>query len=258
MTVGKTYAEGRLRITDLVLGLGEEADQPVPTCPAWSVRDVIAHLAGVCADILAGNLAGVGTDAWADAQVRARWGRSIGDLVEEWSHVAPRTERLARRFPGRTGAWWVADATTHEHDIRGAIGAPGARQSEGGAMGLDLLVTVLFHAAVSVRGLPPVEVRAEGRSWTVGTGEVAPVGDEAALADAAAERASSALLSGDCSRPGEPIGAVEAPAFELFRALTGRRSRGQIRRYHWTLDPEPYLVAFQNRPFTISPQDVEE
>jgi Mycothiol maleylpyruvate isomerase N-terminal domain len=72
VTVGRTYAESRRRITDLVAGLGQEAERPVPTCPAWSVRDVIAHLAGVCADILAGNLAGIGTDAWADAQVRPR------------------------------------------------------------------------------------------------------------------------------------------------------------------------------------------
>jgi uncharacterized protein (TIGR03083 family) len=256
--VGKTYAEGRLRITDLVVGLGEEADRPVPTCPAWSVRDVIAHLAGVCADILAGNIAGVGTEAWTDAQVAARRGQSISELIEEWSQVAPQVERFADRFPGRTGAQWVLDVTTHEHDIRGSLGVPGARQSEGVAMGLDFLVTVLLHATVSARGLPPVEVRAEGHSWTVGTGERVVAGDEATLAEAAAERAFSALMSGDCLPAGDPTGTVEAPAFELFRALTGRRSQDQIRRFRWTLDPELYLAAFQTRPFTTSPQDVDE
>ena len=125
-------------------------------------------------------------------------------------------------------------------------------------MGLDLLVTVVLHAAVSARGLPPIEVRSEGRSWTVGTGEPVLAGDEQMLAEVAAERAANAVMSGDCFPAGEPIGAVEAPAFELFRALTGRRSENQIRRYRWTLDPEPYFVAFQTRPFTTSPQDVEE
>jgi uncharacterized protein (TIGR03083 family) len=258
VTAGKTYTEARRRITDLVTGLGEEAERRVPTCPAWSVRDVIAHLAGVCADILAGNLAGVGTDGWAEAQVRARRDRSIEVLIEEWSQVAPQVERFADHFPGRTGAQWVLDVTTHEHDIRGAIGSPGARRSEGVAMGLDLLVGVLLHGAVSARGLPPIEVRAEGRSWTVGTGEPVVDGDEKTLAEAAARRAASALTSGVCLPAGEPTGAVEAPAFELFRALTGRRSRNQIRRFRWTLDPEPYLAAFQTSPFTTSPQDVEE
>jgi uncharacterized protein (TIGR03083 family) len=258
MAVGTTYAEARLRITDLVAGLAEEAERPVPACPAWSVRDVIAHLAGVCADILARNVAGVGTEAWTDAQVRARRGRSIGDLIEEWSQLAPQVERFADRFPGRTGPQWVLDVTTHEHDIRGAIGVPGARQSDGVDMGLDLLVSVLLHPAVSARGLPPVEVRAEGRSWTVGTGEPVVPGDEEALARSAAERAFSALMSCDSVPAGEPTGTVEAPAFELFRALTGRRSQGQIRRFRWTVDPEPYLVAFQNGPFATSPQDIEE
>jgi uncharacterized protein (TIGR03083 family) len=258
VAVGKTYAEARLRIADLVVGLGEEADRPVPTCPAWSVRDVIAHLAGVCADILAGNLVGVGTEPWTDAQVSARRGQSIDDLIKEWWQLAPQVEQFGDHFPGRTGAQWVLDVTTHEHDIRGALGAPGARQSEGVGMGLDLLVTALLHAAVSARGLPPVEVRAGGRSWTVGTGEPAVAGNEETLAAAAAKRARTALISGDCPPAGEPTGAVEVPAFELLRALTGRRSQEQIRRFGWTLDPQPYLVAFQNGPFTTSLHDVEE
>ena len=49
-----------------------------------------------------------------------------------------------------------------------------------------------------------------------------------------------------------------APSFELFRALTGRRSSAQIRRYDWTCDPEPYLPAFDYGPFTKSPTDIEE
>src|SRR5438105_4084122 len=50
---GSIYAEGRARLTDLVA----EADpdgrtRPVPGCPRWAVKDVIAHVTGVCADVV--------------------------------------------------------------------------------------------------------------------------------------------------------------------------------------------------------------
>ena len=91
------------------------------------MTDVVAHLAGTCADILAGNIAGVGTDEWTDAQVVARRGRSLPDVLAEWTDVASQVETFAEHFPGRTGVQWVMDLTAHEHDIRTAIGEPGAR-----------------------------------------------------------------------------------------------------------------------------------
>ena len=84
MSIGALYADGRGRISDLVSGLGEEAAAPVPACPQWSVHDVVAHLTGVCADILAGNIAGVATDPWTDAQVCARRDRSVEEVLAEW------------------------------------------------------------------------------------------------------------------------------------------------------------------------------
>src|SRR5438552_13992726 len=115
MTIGKTYAKGRRRITQLVQEAGDAGAQtPVPTCPAWTVHDVVAHVTGVCADILAGNIAGVASDPWTAAQVTARRDHPLADVVEEWSQVAPQVEAFASNFPGRTGVQWVTDLTTHE------------------------------------------------------------------------------------------------------------------------------------------------
>src|SRR5687768_2365006 len=117
--VAAVYAEGRGRITEIVTGLKPaEVAGTVPCCPDWSVHDVVAHLAGVCADVLAGNLAGVATDPWTDAQVQARRGRSTEEVIAEWSEVAPQVEAFANDFPARMGEQWVGDLTTHEHDIR--------------------------------------------------------------------------------------------------------------------------------------------
>jgi hypothetical protein len=103
----------------------------VPTCPDCSVADVVAHLTGICADVLAGNTDGVATDPWTAAQVSARRGRAIDELVAEWSDTAPQVEALSETFPPELGPQWIADLTTHEHDIRTAIRQPGARDSAG-------------------------------------------------------------------------------------------------------------------------------
>jgi len=249
--VGALYAEGRQRLTGLVGGLRPEAGAtPVSTCPAWTVKDVLAHLTGVCADILAGNVAGVATDPWTAAQVAGRRKRTLDEIVEEWSDVAAQVEAFADNFPGRTGAQWVTDLTTHEHDIRCALRRPGARQSEGVQVGADFLVTAGFDAGLSARGLGPLEVRAGNRSWIAGGREVPSV-DEGVF---------NALMSIDdpAPPPALPVGTLEASPFELMRALTGRRSRPQIARMTWTVDPEPYLPAFEFGPFHTSPTDIEE
>src|SRR5437762_367197 len=56
----------------------------------------------------------------------------------------------------------------------------------------------------------------------------------------------------------EPVGEISADPFELFRAFTGRRSAAQIRRFGWTVDPEPYLALFDLWPFTIRETDLVE
>jgi hypothetical protein len=57
---------------------------------------------------------------------------------------------------------------------------------------------------------------------------------------------------------GAPAGTLDVEEFELFRALTGRRSAAQIRRFDWNVDAEPYLPIFGLGPFTIRPTDLIE
>ena len=43
----------------------------------------------------------------------------------------------------------------------------------------------------------------------------------------------------------EGVGAsLRVSRFELFRALSGRRSPAQIRAWDWTGEPDPYLSMF--------------
>jgi uncharacterized protein (TIGR03083 family) len=224
--VGAAYAAGRQRLTELVQDLDEDAAaMPVPCCPAWSVTDVVAHLTGVCADVLAGRIDGVGTDPWTDAQVVARRDLPLKDVVAEWNDVAPAVEAMAGAF-GAAGFQWVGDQAIHEQDVRGALGRPGARDSETIEVGLRFMVPA-FLEAVAALGLPTLEVRAGERSWRSGEGD-------------------------------EPAVRLALPPFDAMRSICGRRSVDQLRALPWTADPEPYLEAFTWGPFTPPAADVVE
>ncbi|HVM40045.1 MAG TPA: maleylpyruvate isomerase family mycothiol-dependent enzyme [Acidimicrobiia bacterium] len=257
---GVLYAEGRSRVTALLSEASDdEAERRVPTCPEWRVRDVAAHLAGSCADILAGRLDGVATETWTSAQVHARAGRSLAEILDEWNEVAPQVEAIAEYFPGRTATQWMFDMTTHEHDLRLALDRPGARDAPAVAVSVDFLLTVGLDSALRTRGLGPLEVVTETRSRVVGGGEPPP--DDADVVALTGEAATAALMSTDDREPpsGPLAGHLVASDFELLRALSGRRSLDQVQRLKWSgVDPAVYAAAFPFGPFRPSPVDIEE
>ena len=215
-------SETRARITGLVTGLDDAAASTrVPACPEWTIKDVVAHLTGVCADILAGKLDGVATDPWTAAQVEARRAAPLDALLEEWAAAAAQVEPLVPMFPGRYGRQWIADITTHEHDLRAALDSPGARDSEATTVATDFFVGSFVKVAADV----PLTVVAGDRSWS-------SAGDEGA------------------QLRGEP--------FELMRAVSGRRSLNQIRNLDWSEDPEPWLPHFTWGPFRPATTDLIE
>lgn len=266
--VGAVYADGRRRLSELIAarlpGDGKQIDIPVVTCPRWSVHDVLAHVAGVCDDVLKGNIAGVATDPWTDAQVQARRRRSTAEVLEEWERLAPDVEAMAEHFPGRVGEQWVLDLTTHEHDIRTALDEPGARDSDAVSIAVGFVLELGFDPGLRARGLGPVEVRTDGRSWIVGgpDGDGDTADGEGGAAAAAAREMEQRLLADSVPEPradaGPPVATLEAPAFDLVRALTGRRSAAQIAAMTWSTDPTPYLPAFQFGPFTTTAVDIPE
>jgi uncharacterized protein (TIGR03083 family) len=215
--LGDAYHGVRLRVTALVAGVPDDTLTTIaPATPEWTVRDNLAHLAGVTADILTGNLDGVGTTAWADAQVDARRERGVAEILAEWDTCATEVEAMADRF-GRSGAQLVTDAATHEHDIRGAIARAGARDSDA--------VEIAFHYV----------------------GEA--VGDEL---DAAGHGALLVEHDGGTTTFGNGAATLRlrTTRFEFLRATTGRRSAAQIAAYDFDGPPLDHLVLarFRARP----------
>jgi uncharacterized protein (TIGR03083 family) len=216
--VATEYAGGRARLCGLVGGLDEAGGAaPVPACPRWSVKHVVAHVAGICSDILAGNLDGLATEPWTAAQVEARRALPLAEIVAEWDHTGPQVEALIPGFPPTAAAQLLTDLITHEQDVRGVLHAPGARDRARVGMACDFAAAA-FLSSLHDRGIPPLRLRAGDRVWVAGDDE--------------------------------PAATLEADAFELLRAVTGRRSLDQIRALGWDADPAPWLGGFTWGPFT--------
>ena len=213
------YRDLRDRMTDLLEQMDpSQADLVVPATPEWRVRELMAHVVGVTADVAAGRLEGAGSDPWTAVQVEQRAGRSIGELLDEWRSGAPDFDAAVLASDPARVAQALFDASTHEHDLRGALQQPGARDSDA----LDI-------------------------GWGWATGVVAQLRDGYGLGAIrfSTEHGEEVLGSG------EPTAAVRADRFELFRALSGRRSPEQVRAWAW--EGEPAIEAVCLLPARSTP-----
>lgn len=202
----QTYRELRKGLTDLVGGLDhEQLETTAPATPEWRVRDLVAHLAGVSADVVAGNLDGVTTDAWTARQVDERRGWPFERVLEQWEESGTALEAMLPGVPELAAQQLLADAATHEQDIRGALGTPGGRDAGALAIGF-----VFMTRGVSA----PLRLETDAGVFAAGGA-------------------------------GEPTATVRADRFELFRAMTGRRSLDQIRAFEWDGDAEPGALVLR-------------
>ena len=186
----------RVRVAALVCELPEETlDVVAPATPEWRVRDVVAHLAGGTADIVSGNLAEVASDKWTGTQVDARRDVPIDEVLDEWARCSAIVEPMIARFDPLMRAMLLTDAVTHEHDLRGALGVPGDRESD--AIGYAF----------------------RGVSGGIGA-QRGDIGALRILHDAGVSVVGA----------GEPTATVQTTRFEIVRASVGRRSTTRSRR----------------------------
>lgn len=144
-------------------------------------------------------------------QVAERRDRSADELLAEWTpNVGPMCDGARVDLVPQELA---VDALTHEQDIRGALGLPPA--------------------------IEPEELRFCVRRYTSGCGGAVKGAGLSALGITASDTDFAAVAGA-----GEPSATVRAPEFELFRALSGRRSREQVAAFDWDGDSAPYLDAF--------------
>ena len=206
------YRGVRERISAIVRAASpDQLTMIAPATPEWRVHDVVAHLAGETSDVLAGRLEGVGSDPWTAVQVADRRDLPTLALLEEWDTNSVQIDPMIPSF-GQASGQIVLDGATHEHDIRDALGRPGARDTDAVHIGSDWAAQRIAeaHAAAGLGAM-----RFETNLWKQTFGD------------------------------GEHTTTVRVAAFELLRGSTGRRSTAQINAWEWSATPRPELIVME-------------
>lgn len=199
------------RVVALVADLpADRAAVPVPACPDWSVRDLLSHMVGLGADVVAGDEPDDHNAGWTQQQVDARRDRGVAALVDEWRAVAEPLRDWMRTHGTRP----LGDVVIHEQDLRGALGEPGGQDTPGLAAIRDVFVGRFAARLADLGGLAPIAFVGTRWQWC----------SEGPAEDAAVQ--------------------VRATDFDLARSLMSRRSAHQLRARTVRGDVEPYLPAF--------------
>jgi uncharacterized protein (TIGR03083 family) len=207
---GTLYRATRERLTGLLVD-ADAADwrTPVPACPGWDVHAVVSHLVGTAEDALAGRITGPPPPEVTAEQVARHRRETPGELLALWAELGPAFEDLVNAVGSFPAA---LDVGSHEQDIRGALGRPGARDSELVRVGAERMVRML----------------------DCGTPLAFDVGDATYLNADAADAADAAERGAE---PGDDVLRARTTPFEVFRLRLGRRSRDQVRAMDWSRDP---------------------
>jgi uncharacterized protein (TIGR03083 family) len=219
----ETYA-GILAILD---GLSEaRLATVISACPAWTARDLAAHMTGVAADAITARFPLVNPhgrwgerqpiiDAFTAGHVTTRRDMTIDAVLAEWADHVPVLARMLRgelAFPAGSIPvidWMVVcDVAVHNQDMRGALDMPGDRDSAAVALSLQRYVAGVSQR-IARAGLPALRLCTQRGEHVAGRGT--------------------------------PSCTVTASEWELFRALCSRRSASQIRSLQWDGDAEIYL-----------------
>src|SRR5262249_52165538 len=149
---------------------------------------------------MAGRLTGPPGAEETAAEVDRFRGRRVVQTLAGWAELGQRFEEVVAAFK----VWpAVIDVASHEQDIRGAVGRPGARDTE---------VIREMSGWLLARLSPPVRLRV-----TVEDAQI-QVGPDSA-----------------------PVLGLTTTWYEAFRWRMGRRSRDQLAALDWSGDPAPVL-----------------
>ncbi len=195
-----------------------DAERPVPSCPGWSVRDTVAHLAGLAEDVAAGAVDGYGSEPWTAEHIARAGGQPLATVLDRWERaLAPLATRLAdpaaAGLPRAIATLSLFDLAVHEHDLRSALGQPGARDAAAAQFVTDAALRRLDRAFGQIAA--PIEVVLDDGPHLLGASGSEPVAVDPAR--------------------------VEVATFDFWRATVGRRSRSQVEAWGWSAGSQPWI-----------------
>jgi hypothetical protein len=125
---------------------------------------------------------------------------TFAEILSAWTDAAARLDHMAETAGIAPP---LGDVTCHEHDVRAALGRPGARDSAAVWYSSDKLLSTL-------RTPVPLRVKVEDAQYRSGPDDGAEI-------------------------------LLRTTRFEALRWRTGRRSRAQLAAMDWSGDPTPVL-----------------
>lgn len=199
---------------ELVAGLRSLDDATastiVPACPEWTVKDVVAHLSGLNAELLAGVEGSIGTHEATSRQVSDRAALSMNEVLDEWLSMA---DAIDQRFTVDTNMAeaLLADMVVHVYDLH------------------ELLhqATVVADSAISAAAHRYVFKLQERLTSEFATTLTIELSDGTSWPSPAIEGGSSLTL--------------QAAPFEFLRGVTGRLARNEVEAFNWSADPSTIL-----------------
>ncbi|MER5353134.1 maleylpyruvate isomerase family mycothiol-dependent enzyme [Kitasatospora sp. NPDC002551] len=212
------YRRSREAIAGLVAALPDPEAVGVPACPDWSVRDLVGHLVHICESFVAQE------DSQIDKEPLT--GVPAAELLERWNGLDGALLEALGHSPELRRRILLLDVFSHELDLRLMLDAPVEPTAHPAFDGALDLSTMGFGLAVHGGGLPALRIETPGRAWVVGEGA--------------------------------PAATVSGAAVDLFRSLTGRRTRPQIEGLEWSGEsPGRWAEAFAWGPFAPPAAEVE-
>ena len=202
------YRAVRDRMSAIALDLDADGlATTVPSCPEWTVHDLLAHNVAIPAAIAVGDLPTGDQQAWLDGLVVARRGQPVDELVAEWATL----DEVVGGVLSAT-AVLLDDVATHEHDLRAAVGRP-----DHDALAADLVVPAALLTLLD--GLTAADVGSIVIESPEGTWR---------------------------SHDAEPGWTISAPAWEAFRAVGSRRTADELRALPGSGDVEAFIPVLDD------------
>jgi len=199
------YDATRTRMLDLATAAGDDRlSAMVPACPDWTAIELLTHCVSLPAAIGAGDFPSGDTNEWIAKIIAARSGNSLEQLSDEWAAC---NETIAGMVNGG-GAMLFDDLLVHEHDLRGALGAPDRTVADA-----DLVVSRCLASCVTALeagGLGSIEVRNADGVWR--------------------------------SHDAEPGWILEVSSWEAMRVLYSRRTADELRAHGGSANIEAYIA----------------
>lgn len=161
------YPEIRRAVGRLLADHPGSAADPVPSCPEWTVLDLLAHLVEIAERVLV---------RFGEA-VPPEGPREIGALLARWDSLGSTVDGLLAEARGGRGEILVMDAFTHELDLRGALGVAPPEAHVAWASSFAVLVRG-FSGSAGKLELPALKISTTGGEWLTGEDPVATVSAE--------------------------------------------------------------------------------